>query len=146
MWVAIPTRSERISPVFDSAGQILLVDLDDGQERSRCVAPMPGDSIAGRVSRLQELRVAVLICGGISRPLQQMIEADGIRVYPWTAGPVDEVLEAYRQGRLHEGQYLMPGCSDPERSGMGGHRCRGAQPARPGRRSGSRKGEPDTGR
>jgi predicted Fe-Mo cluster-binding NifX family protein len=146
MWVAIPTRSERISPVFDSAGQILLVELDDGRECSRCVAPMPGDSLAGRVSRLKELRVAVLICGGISRPLQQMIEAEGIRVHPWTAGPVDEVLEAYRQGRLHEAQYLMPGCSDPARLGTGGDRCRDAEPARPGRRSGSPKGEPDRGR
>ena len=146
MRVAIPTRSERISPVFDSSGQVLLVDFEDRQERSRCVAPLPGDSLAGRVTRLKELGVTVLICGGISRTLRQMIEADGIRVYPWTAGPVDEVLEAYREGRLHEARWLMPGCSDPCRTGTRSDRCRGAQPARLGRRSGSPKGESDTGR
>jgi predicted Fe-Mo cluster-binding NifX family protein len=128
MRVAIPTPSERISPVFDSAGQVLLVDLDEGTERSRCVSPLPGDSLPARVTRLQELGVAVLICGGISRPLRQMIEACGIRVYPWMAGPVDEVLEAYRQGRLHEPRWMMPGCSDAERTGMQTEKPQGPQP------------------
>jgi predicted Fe-Mo cluster-binding NifX family protein len=146
MRVAIPTRSERISPVFDSAGQVLLVDLEEGKGRSRCVAPLPGDSLPARVARLQELGVAVLICGGISRPLRQMIEASGIRVYPWMAGLVDEVLDAYRQGRLHEAQWLMPGCSDAERTGMQDGDSHGAGVARPARRPGGRKGEHDTRR
>lgn len=143
MRVAVPTPSARISPVFDSAGQVLLVDLDEGTERSRCVSPLPGDSLPARVTRLQELGVAVLICGGISRPLRQMIEACGIRVYPWMAGPVDEVLEAYRQGRLHEPRWMMPGCSDAERTGM---QDDGALVARSGRRSRRLKGNPDTRR
>lgn len=92
---------------------------------------------------MQELGVAVLICGGISRPLRQMIEACGIRVYPWMAGPVDEVLEAYRQGRLHEPRWMMPGCSDAERTGM---QDDGALVARSGRRSRRLKGNPDTRR
>jgi predicted Fe-Mo cluster-binding NifX family protein len=146
MWVAIPIRSKRISPVFDSAGQILLVELDDGQERSRCVAPLPGECLSARANRLGELGVAVLICGGISRTLQQMIEAGGIRVYPWTAGPVDEVLEAYRQGRLHEAQWLMPGCGDPGRGANAGEGCHGGTPVRPGRPAKGRKEKPDTSR
>jgi predicted Fe-Mo cluster-binding NifX family protein len=146
MRLAIPTRNRRISPVFDSAGQVLLVDFEEGKECSRCVAPLPADSLAGRVTRLKELAVVVLICGGISRTLRQMIEADGIQVYSWTAGPVDEVLDAYREGRLHDARWLMPGCSDPERSEMGGDQGRGTPAARPGRRSGSPKGEPDTRR
>jgi predicted Fe-Mo cluster-binding NifX family protein len=120
MRLAIPTRNDRVSPVFDSAGQVLLVDLDGGEERARCIAPLPADPLPARVTRLQELGVAVLICGGVSRPLRQLIEANGIRVYPWIAGPTDEVLKAYRQGRLHDAQWLMPGCSDPERMEIGG--------------------------
>jgi predicted Fe-Mo cluster-binding NifX family protein len=119
--LAIPTRSNRISPVFDSAGQVLLVDLDEGDERSRCIAPLPADSLPARVTRLQELGVKVLICGGISRPLRQMVEAGGIRVYPWRAGPVDDVLLAYRQGRIDDACWLMPGCSDAERADSGSH-------------------------
>lgn len=141
MRVAIPTRSERISPVFDSAEQILLVELNDGEERSRCVAPLPADSLAGRVTRLRELGVTALICGGISRTLRQMIEAGGIHVYPWTAGPVAEVLEAYRQGRLHEPRWMMPGCSDAKRTGM---QDDGARVEKSGRRSRRLKGDLDT--
>ena len=75
-----------------------------------------------------------------------MIEASGIRVYPWMAGPVDEVLEAYRQGRLHEAQWLMPGCCDPERPEMGGDQWHGGSVACPGRHSRNPKGNPDTRR
>jgi len=97
--VAIPTRGERISPVFDSAASSFgRLRGGEGVFQGRC--PLPADSLAGRVTRLRELGVTALICGGISRILRQMIEADGIHVYPWTAGPVDEILEAYRQGRL----------------------------------------------
>jgi predicted Fe-Mo cluster-binding NifX family protein len=140
MRVAIPTRGERISPVFDAAGQVLLVDFEEEKESSRCVAPLPADPLTGRVTRLRELGVTALICGGISRTLRQMIEADGIHVYPWTAGPVAEVLEAYRQGRLHEPQWMMPGCSDAERTGM---QDGGARVARSGRRSRRLKGDLD---
>jgi predicted Fe-Mo cluster-binding NifX family protein len=115
MWLAIPTRNERISPVFDSAGQILVVQMDDGEERSRCVAPLPADSLAGRVSRLRELGVTTLICGGISRTLRQMIEADGIRVYPWMAGPIEEVLKAFLSKQLPNPRWTMPGCGDRDR-------------------------------
>jgi predicted Fe-Mo cluster-binding NifX family protein len=146
MRLAIPTRSDRISPVFDSAGQILLINLEEGKELSRCVAPLPEDSLAGRATRLKELAVAVLICGGISRTLRQMIEAVGIRVYPWTAGNVEEVLEAYRQGKLDEAEWLMPGCGDRERRAVGGDQWDGGSVARPRRNSGKPKVDPDTRR
>ena len=146
MRVAIPTRGERISPVFDSAGQILLVDLDDGQERSRCVAPLPADPLVGRVTRLEELGVKVLICGGISRALRGLIEAGGICVYSWTAGPVEEVLEAYRQGRLHEAEWLMPGCGNFGRPPVADDGCHGTATTRPGRHGRARKGDPYTRR
>ncbi len=146
MRLAIPTKNERISPVFDSAGQVLLVDFDEKNECSRCVAPLPVDSLAGRVTRLQELGVAILICGGISRTLRQMIETDGIQVHPWTAGPVEEVLEAYRQGRLHEAQWLMPGCGELGRPPVADDGRRGTVTTRPGRHGRARKGDPDTRR
>lgn len=122
MRLAIPARNDRVSPVFDSAGQVLLVDLEGGEERSRYAAPLPAGSLPGRVTRLRELGVTVLICGGISRPLRQLVDAGGIRVHPWTAGPVDDVLLAYRQGRIDDARWLVPGCSDAERPDSETHR------------------------
>jgi predicted Fe-Mo cluster-binding NifX family protein len=115
MRVAIPTRGERISPVFDAAGQVLLVDFEEEKESSRCVAPLPADPLTGRVTRLRELGVTALICGGISRTLRQMIEASGIRVYPWMAGPVEEVLKAFLSNQLPDPRWTMPGCGDRDR-------------------------------
>jgi predicted Fe-Mo cluster-binding NifX family protein len=91
------------------------VELDDGEERSRYVAPLPADSLAARVTRLRELGVTALICGGISRTLRQMIEAGGIRIYPWMAGPVEEVLKAFLSKQLSDPRWTMPGCGDRDR-------------------------------
>ena len=110
MRIAIPVHESRISPVFDTASHLLLVDAGGGREMGRLTTPLTGSSQGQRVERLAELGVWVLICGGISAPLARLIEAIGIRVIPWTAGPVEYVLQAYLAGRLSGNRFLMPGC------------------------------------
>jgi len=122
MRLAVPTENGRVSPGFDSAGRVLLVGREGGEERSRYVAPLPVGSSPGRVTRLHELGVSVLMCGGISRLLRQLVDAGGIRVHPWMAGPVDGVLLAYRQGRIDDARKLMSGCGDAERFDSEAHR------------------------
>ena len=116
MRVAIPVWNGRVSPVFDTAGQVLLVEVEQGSERNRRSEELSGSFPAWRVRRLVELGVEVLICGGISRPLATMLAAAGIRLVPWTAGSVDEVLTAYLGGRLPDPRWLMPGCAGWQRT------------------------------
>ncbi len=126
MRLAIPVWNGRVSPVFDTAGQLLVVDIEQGGERSRRSEELSGSFPAWRVRRLEELGVSVLICGGISRPLASMLAAAGIRLVPWTAGSVEEVLTAYLGGRLPDPRWLMPGCAGgPPGSQQGGRRRRG---------------------
>jgi len=110
MRVGIPVFNDRISPVFDTARRLLLVDIEQGQEIGRSEAALVRTSMPLRASRVKELQVDVLLCGAISRPLAQMISALGVTLVPFLAGEVDRALAAYLDGQLPSPQFLMPGC------------------------------------
>jgi len=104
-----------ISPVFDVAQHLLLVDVEAGRELCRREELLNETNIAGRAMHLARLGVDVLVCGAISRPLEMMLVSGGTQVILHTCGPVEEVLRAYVSGRLTGQAYLMPGCYDRRR-------------------------------
>jgi predicted Fe-Mo cluster-binding NifX family protein len=120
--VAIPACRERVSPVFDTAGIVLVVDLDGGDPIARIAVDLPEGLPRNRVTRLADNGVDVLLCGAISRPLHEMLEAAGIEVKPFLLGPVDELIRAYIEDRLSEPQYIMPGCYGRRRRQRGRRR------------------------
>jgi predicted Fe-Mo cluster-binding NifX family protein len=111
MRIAIATWNDRVSPVFDTSSRLLVVNVDHGVETSRCFVEVRQDSSAtGRVRRLTELAVTVLICGAISRALAESVSASGVVAIPWVSGPVEGVLRAYVTKRLSDARWRMPGC------------------------------------
>ncbi len=122
MRIAIPTWCGRVSPVFDVAQSLLLVDLggeDRGDEREvALVATEPGD----RVSCLVQLGVEVLVCGGISVLLENMLVSAGVEVIPQICGSTEAVLDAFARGAMSEEEFSMPGCRRRRRfrGGRGG--------------------------
>jgi len=109
MRLAVAVWQSRISPVFDTAGQLLVLDIDDGRESDRTSQSIAGLSLQRRVDRLVELDVDVLLCGAISRPLAGMVAASGIRLIPWVTGDAEGVLRWYLTGKPMEPRFLMPG-------------------------------------
>jgi predicted Fe-Mo cluster-binding NifX family protein len=67
MKLAIPVWQGRISPVFDVAGQLLLVELADGREVARSEQMVGETTVEERARKLVELGVETLICAGISQ-------------------------------------------------------------------------------
>jgi len=110
MRLAIPVWNERVSPVFDAARRLVLVDVENGMEQARREEVIHDSFLTQRAHRLTDLGVNVLICGAISRPLTTLLSASGITVIPWTAGAVDDVLAAYLKGCLPDPRWRMPGC------------------------------------
>ncbi len=124
MKVAIPTWSERVSPVFDVARRLMLVDLEGDVEAQSQEIELPETEPVARARRLVELGVEVLICGAISAPLENMLVSSGVRVVAHNCGPTREVLQAFCQGQLTDDRFLMPGCRRRRRfrGGRGGGR------------------------
>jgi predicted Fe-Mo cluster-binding NifX family protein len=110
MRVALTAWDGRISPVFDTARHLQIVDVEGGLPMSRAEEPLEEGLPDRRVARLAALKVDALICGAISRPLADMVQTAGIQLVPFVAGPVEEVLRAYVNGSLPMAMFQMPGC------------------------------------
>ncbi len=130
MKVAIPYWQGRVSPVFDVAGHVLLVEIADGREQARRDLAIEQSSPQVRAAWLAETGADVLICGAISRPLELAVSAAGIEVFSQTCGEVECVLAAFIHGELNPDAFLMPGCCGRRR--FRGGRGRGGAPCRRG--------------
>lgn len=119
MRVALATWNGRISPVFDVARQVLVLDVENGHIAGRREAALPGTDPKTQAAALEALGARALICGAVSRPMASVLSVAGIRVIPFTAGPVEEVLAAWLAGSLPNTALSMPGCCGRMR------RCRG---------------------
>ena len=110
MRVAVSVWNHRVSPVFDTARRLLLVDYEDAEQVARAEEAIDEIPLPQRAARLSDLEVDVLICGAISRPLASMLSGAGIKMVPFVAGGVDDVLRAYIEGGLADPRMRMPGC------------------------------------
>jgi len=109
MKLAIPCWQGRVSPVFDVAGMLLLVEVEAGAERSREIAHLKTTQAEPRARQLAELGAGVLVCGAISWPLELAVCAKGVEVISQVCGDVEQVLAAFLEGHLTEDHFLMPG-------------------------------------
>jgi len=123
MRVAITVFDGRISPVFDAARRLLLVDIENGREVWRTEQIVEEPELGPRARRVAEFSADVLICGAISWPLEAMLLSVGVEVIAQTCGPVEDVLKAFISGRLTEQAFVMPGCCGHRRRCRGGHRA-----------------------
>lgn len=108
--VAFTVWEDRISPLFDSSRTLLIAEIKGRGVGEKRLERFECDSAFSRAERLTELGVKVLICGGISSFFASLIEAHQIRIIPFAAGAVDEVIEAYVSGNLSCKRFRMPGC------------------------------------
>lgn len=125
MKIAVPDWEGRVSPVFDVAKQVLLVDLGGEDNGGRYTESLGSLGPHDRARRLAELGVNVLVCGAISWPLEALLAACGIRVIPLVCGEVDEVVRAFRDGTLENERFVMPGCCRKRRQARRRRRYRG---------------------
>jgi predicted Fe-Mo cluster-binding NifX family protein len=129
MRIAIPTWNGRVSPVFDTASRLVVVEVAAEGEHSRFETDISEHYPPSKAMRLNGLGVDTLICGAISQPLAYMITNAGITLVPWISGWVDEVLQAFLQDNLFDVRFMMPG--SPGQWGKG--------PPGPGRGRGRRR-------
>ena len=109
MKVAIAHGQNRISPVFDVTNRLLLVELKNGKEVSRADSALSCCGFIPKAREVHQLGIQVLLCGAISRPMETALNTIGVRVIGFICGDLEDVLNAYIQGRLTEKCFQMPG-------------------------------------
>ncbi len=116
----------RIAPVFDTAGEFLLVEALGQQIVCQTDLRLEENQPAKNSRRLAELEVRQLVCGAISRSMQELVESQGIELTPFVAGDLLEIVGAWRDGCLRRERFSMPGCCHRGRCGKDGRRRLGA--------------------
>jgi predicted Fe-Mo cluster-binding NifX family protein len=109
MNLAITVWGNRISPVFDSAQTLLVVEIRDDQIIDRIIQPFQATMLDSCLRLLGELNIRVLICGALCEGPVKLLESHDIEVVPFVAGDVEKVLECYLQGKDLK-EFVMPGC------------------------------------
>lgn len=110
MIAAFPIWNDRIAPVFDVAGLLLLLETSSGVVLNRREVPLARALPMEKAMDLQQLGVEELVCGAISRPMEIALTSRGIRVIPFVAGDLAGVVRAWLAGTLPCDAFAMPGC------------------------------------
>jgi len=126
MKIALSIWKDCISTVFDSADQLLIFEPDGTSGYKRTTIKLIATDVQGRASEMREQRIDVLICGAISRPLENLLSSVGMRVFAFVRGPVEDVWAAYQNNRLEQALFSLPGCRG-RRAGAGRNRIRGSR-------------------
>ncbi|MDD5100300.1 MAG: NifB/NifX family molybdenum-iron cluster-binding protein [Syntrophales bacterium] len=136
MKVAVTIWEDTVSTVCDFASRILVLDVTGNEVKSRSSIPFETGMMPERVNQLGALGVEVLLCGAISRPLERMILASGVKVIPCLRGSIDEIIRAYLEGGLPDARFLLPGFGPGAICVRGRRRRRGGVSRLPGNVSG----------
>jgi predicted Fe-Mo cluster-binding NifX family protein len=117
MKIGITVWDERISPVFDSAHELLIADVKNQQIKNLSRESFDPQSEGRLVQELTRLKIEVLICGAISENQSTVIEDSGIHLIPFINGNANQILGEYASGRTISPVFLMPGCGQGDLAG-----------------------------
>lgn len=116
---AFAAWNDRIAPVFDVSEKIHLLEVEDGRVVRETRRVLSGNQPDQKARSLIEMGTEVLVCGAISKFLHDRITAGGIRVVPFIAGTLTEIIQAWLNGELRRDAYAMPGCRGRGHWGLG---------------------------
>ncbi|WP_152971847.1 NifB/NifX family molybdenum-iron cluster-binding protein [Desulfatitalea tepidiphila] len=120
MNAAFTTWNSRIAPVFDVARTACIVEVDQDGRVSQRMETFKDDLPAQKVLCLVQWKIESLVCGAISRSLQLILAAQAIRVIPFVAGDLQEVIGAWLKGSIEDAAFAMPGYGGRRHRKMGG--------------------------
>ena len=115
MKIALTVWEDRISPVFDAATTLLLVDIDSSGILKKRFTPLQPAGSMRLVEMLKQMNVSVLICGAISEGYASRLCFNGIELIPFISGKTEHVLETFTRGESIIPAFSMPGCGRQRR-------------------------------
>jgi predicted Fe-Mo cluster-binding NifX family protein len=108
MKIAIPVWNDRVSPIFDVARTIRVVDLDT--DRALVVADSTYSLERGRpTSTLDALGVDLLVCSAISPAVESAVWVLGVEVISDICGSQNAIVQALAAGDEELSRFRSPG-------------------------------------
>jgi predicted Fe-Mo cluster-binding NifX family protein len=108
--VALTIWNDHLATVADFSQRLLVVEIEHGRACAYREIDAPGKDASHWCARLAAEGISTLICGAITRHLDQQLNASGVTVVDGCSGPSAAVLQAWLAGTLSEPQWRMPGC------------------------------------
>lgn len=107
MRIAVPIWEGRVSPVFDTATRLVIIEVQGNKELKRFEADISTEELHKKCDLINELKIDCLICGAISRIFLERLNALDIKVIYGISGKVDMVVNAYLNNKHFK--FTMPG-------------------------------------
>ena len=96
----------KISPRFDQAQEFLFLETNYAEVVGREELATRGWSQMDKMRQLVERGIDTLICGGIDRASLQYLSFNGVTVYSWVTGEVDDAVTCFLENRMKPGIIL----------------------------------------
>ena len=109
--LGIPVFRNRVSPVLDTCTRLVVIDFQGHPDGLRREVGLGGASLAERVRKAADLGVELVICASTSQRLYNLLKGAGIELMTGIVGDIDHVLQAFKEGRLGDPAFRMPGFS-----------------------------------
>lgn len=103
MKLAIPVFGTKISPRFDQAQEFALLQTGDAGVTAREQITAKQWPVYEKMKQLVTLEIDTLICGGIDRASLQYLTFNGIEIYSWVTGEVDDAVACYLNNNMKPG-------------------------------------------
>jgi predicted Fe-Mo cluster-binding NifX family protein len=106
MKIAIPVFHTKISPRFDQTQGFVLLETKNDSVVARENLTTKRWSVIEKMKQLVALRVDTLICGGIDRASLQYLSLNGVNIYSWVTGEIDDAVTCFLENRMKPGIIL----------------------------------------
>jgi len=104
--IAIPVFHTKISPRFDQTQGFVLLETENGSVIAREKLTTKGWSVIAKMKQLVDLSVDTLICGGIDRASLQYLSFNGVKIYSWVTGEINDAVACFLDNRMKPGIIL----------------------------------------
>lgn len=98
--IAITCFDDEVAPCFEVTRRFQVWELEDGEISGYQVLETQSANGIERCRLLKQHKIDVLICNGIDRQMQRLLEAEGCQVVSGVSGKLADALYGYSAGRI----------------------------------------------